>query len=369
MPEDNTQENVDTTTELDKALDAFVTETGNATQDNRGTTTEDQAQDQDTTQPRQQRGQQQPQQRGRTEQQDSDAGRQDAGGAPQRGAVQQTPRQFGTMFKSDQTGAIYDANGQRIADPGMGRRIFERVFNRYQSMETEHAALKQRLEAYTNADTAARDAGLSIEERAAGLRLMSAWKTDKLRTLNFLLTQASEAGIDVSSIRQGGGGLDLPTMKTTMQALIQEALAPFQPFVQNQQQERELQEARDAASSALSEFYEEFPDAPTHAGAIAAIMDAKGWDVRASYFALKAHAVQNGWDFSKPLQPQAQATMQNGTRRAAPTSGGNSRLPPMTGRAGGGSTVEAGSRAPANADASWDSIIGDVAKEHGIDLQ
>lgn len=360
---DNQQQR-DQGNDLDKLLDEHITTTGR--QDGKTTQDQNKGQQRDGTQ----QGQQGQQRQDGGQQQDGQR-QQGDGRTTQHSPVPQTPRKYGALFQSDTSGAIIDAAGRKIASPGMERRIFERIHHVFGTMEIEHATMKNKLEAYENADTAARDAGLNIEERAAGLRLMSAWKQDKVKTINFLLNQASQAGIDVSSIR--GGGVDMSAIRTVLAEEVRKAVEPFQPFVQQQQSQTEMQQMAEEARAQLDEFHEQFPEARMHGTPIAAIMDKTGWNVREAFFALQAQAAKNGWDMSKPLAEQAQRTLasQNGgggNSQRRPTGDGSQRLPPMNGRGGGndGTVVQAGSRGAASANDSWDSIVAGTLDDLGI---
>ena len=370
-----TQEQVDTSDPLNKALDDYIEETSRDTR----TPTVDKTKAGEAGEV-EGKGQQQPQQGQRgnrnREQPQPNANGEDVDRPPTRNPISATPRQIGTMFRSDENGAILSADGRLIAHPGSQRKVFERVARLYQGMEVEHASLKEKVNGYESANLAARDAGLSLEEHTASLRLMSAWKKDKLGTLNFLLNEAAQGGIDVSSIR-AGGGLDVGTLRSALTEIVKEHLQPFMPFVEQREQDAQTVELRNQAHQQLSEFYEEFPDAQMHAGAIAAIMQKKAeqgtpWSMRESYLALSAHAARSGWDMSQPLNVQATGNgQQNGARRANPNGEGNSRrLPSMNGRdAGRREIVEAGSRTSAAADDSWDSILGGVAKDFGLNVE
>lgn len=330
---------------IDALIDQHIADTtGQGTPPKRPDTNKD-----DTTQQR--RGQ-------RTDTNDQGTGR-----TTQRSQVPQQPRQIGSLFKSGADNAIYDAQGNKVANAGLERRVFERVQRYYTGMETEHGALKQQITAYREANAAAQKEGLSIEEHAMGLRLMSAWKKDPLQTMNFLLTQAQKQGTDVSSIRSGGGNVDMAAFAQAVKEQVAEAFLPFQPFVERLQEQREEAELSSQVHQDIAAFFDEFPDSEQHRPVLGAIMAQTGWNPREAWFALQAEGAKQGWDMTQPLSPQAQRTTGNG-RGAAPTGRGNNpRIPSMNGRGGGGSgeaRVRAGSLEAANADASWDDIIRDT---------
>lgn len=347
---------------VDQMLDDIIKQTGGTqdapakgTQDNAGTGKDGQATGQDT-------GSQGRDLRQRGQQQGADGQGQGAGRTAQDGTPAQTPRNIGTMFRAGADGSIYDAAGKKVANTGLERRVFDRVQRYYAGVETEHTALKQRLQMIDDADKGAQQLGLSVEERAMGLRIMSAWKKDKVGTLNFLLNQASEAGTDISAIRQGGG-VDMAALSTLVAEKIKEGLAPFQPVVENIQRERELAEARDAVNVELNAFYEQFPEARQHSQFIGKIMEQYDLDHRMAYAELRVAAAQHGWDLSKPLAPQANAT--RAAQGRAPNGDGTPRLPAMNGRGnpGGDRTVKAGSRGLAGPETSYDDIIHGVLED------
>lgn len=337
------------------ARDTNTQTTGRSGQD-RGQTTQDQrTQSQDRTQDTRGRGQGNQQQQVDDRRQGDDP-RQANGGRP----YQQ--RTIGPFLKQGPDGHVYDQNGRKVAAAGAGYTVATRIANLYEPVVREHAALKQRLEAIDSTNEIAKRAGLSIEESALGNRLMVSWKQDPKQTINFLLNQAQEKGIDISDIRSGGG-FDTASFSTLLEERLAKALEPFQVFVRNAQQEQEHAELVDQVKQDLQAFHEEFPGAAMHGPVLAAIMDKTGYSPREAWFALRAEAAQAGWDLRKPLQGQAQATVDRRT-----PNGGGRPIPDMNGRnvnRGGGANpiVRAGSREVANVDDSYDTIINDVLND------
>jgi hypothetical protein len=138
----------------------------------------------------------------------------------------------------------------------------------------------------------------------------------------------------------------------------------LQPLVEQLQHQREQQEIREQVSSEITAFFEENPDAAPHRQVLGALMQhMETGDPRLAWAELRVSAAQNGWDLSKPLGPQAQATKQR-QNGGAPTRDGNSRtVPDMTGRGGGGTgdgRIPAGSLGVASKDDSWDDIVSSV---------
>jgi hypothetical protein len=270
------------------------------------------------------------------------------------------PRNVGSLFRANGDGSIYDLQGRKVANPGLERRVFDRVSRYYNGLETEHAGYKQRIDAYESANAAAKAAGLSIEENALGLRVMTAWKRSPVETINFLLTQARNQGHDVSSIQQGGAAFDPAAVGALLEEKLTAKFEQLQPLIEQLQHAREMNTVREQVSNEITAFFEENPEAAPHRPVLGALMQHMDTgDPRLAWAELRVSAAQNGWDLSKPLGPQAQATKQR--QNGAPTRDGNSRtVPDMTGRGGGGTgdgRVPAGSLGAASKDDSWDDIV------------
>jgi hypothetical protein len=227
------------------------------------------------------------------------------------------------------------------------------------------------MDAYEGANAAAREAGLSIEEHAMGMRLMSAWKVDPLKTINYLLTQAQARNIDVTPIRQGSG-FDPAAVDTLLERRFKALEDRFAPLLSNIEQQRENAEIRDAVQTEITAFFEEFPTAEMHRPVLGMIMQKTGYTPREAWFAVQTEAAKAGWDLTKPLPAQANASHGNGAGNGAASTGvGRTRnLPDMSGRGAGGGTrnartVRAGSREVADVGTSYDDIIADVLAEQG----
>lgn len=354
--DDNRQDDVlERGSKLDKMLDDHLQESDRGTGRGTDATTGDKRQARDTTQDRQQQNRQGQgtNQDDRTQQRGQGDGRD-----TQIDQNARAPRSVGSFFRVNGDGSVYDLQGRKVANVGLERRIFDRVTRYYNGLETEHAGLKQKVDNYDAANAAAKQAGLTIEESALGTRIMTAWKRSPLETINFLLTQAQNQGHDVSSIRQGGAAFDPAAVRDVMNELLESRFSQLQPLIDQLNQAKELDEVRDQVRNEQAAFFEEFPDATQHRQVLGALMQHMDTgDPRLAWAELRVSAAQNGWDLTKPLGPQAEATRQ----RRAPTSDGNSRtVPDMTGRGGGGgngSVVRAGALGAASKDDSWDDIV------------
>lgn len=298
-----------------------------------------------------------------------------SGAQPSQAAgTQQIPaqaRRFGANYWSDERGNIHDGKGQLVAPAGAGHAQFRRMYPYIESLEKEVTSTKQRIQAFEDANQLARAANLSLDDQGAALQLMVQWRKKPVETIATLLQHAESAGIDVSSIRQGGGGFDQNTARNLFKEVITEALQRFDPVVENFTQQREYNEALQAAAQEHTEFLQAFPDAEMHQDAIANVMRDKGLSAREAYLTIRAFAAEQHFDFTKPLPDQIRARQRQPQQRGgAPNGGGNNRpLPDMSGRNGGGNVngyVPEGSRQPASADASWDSIAETTLAAFGL---
>lgn len=273
-------------------------------------------------------------------------------------------RQFGNLFRQDAKGNIFDARGQLVTPAGAGHKLFRRLYPYIERAETEVAGYKSKVENYERATSAAKEAGLSLDEQSASLSLMVAYKKDPKAAIKFLLQQAQNSGTDVSDIVQGGGGIDAATLRNAVQEIVTQALQPFQPIIEQTQQQRQMQELQEEAAQVYTEFFENKPDASIHKGALASVMEAGNFDLQTAYYELKTDALGRGLDWTKPLAPQYAALRTKGGNNRQPNGGGQDQiLPDMNGRTGNSSHVDHGSRTPAAPDDSWNSIIESAVAE------
>lgn len=298
-----------------------------------------------------------------TQQPKPDANREGANQDQQNQPLPSATRKFGDLFFQDGRGNIYDAKGTLVAPAGNPHKLFRRMWGHVEQAQLEAAGMRNRLEAIETANVAAKTAGLSPEEFAAGTSLMVAFKKDPKAALNFMLQQTQARGIDVSDIVQGGGGLTEATLRNAVQEVVGKVLEPFQFIIQNREQEQRQYELQSEAQQEYTAFMQEYPDASLHQGHIAAIMEKTGKPLVESYFTLKTFALQNGFDWTKPLGEQAEAFNARRGRGGEPNGGGqNHRLPDLNGR-NPGSHVTTHNRRASGADDSWDSIIGSAVQE------
>ncbi len=210
--------------------------------------------------------------------------------------------------------------GDVIARAGSERRFYEeaqRARRDLTARDAEVNQLKGRLEGYERANTVATQAGLTPTDMSMAVTLMSAYKKDPIKTLEYMLTEARANGHDVSKL-VSGSTIDL----SAITKLIDDRLRPITASHENTRAE---EEARRNAEVEWSSFTQAFPDAELHEEALARLLQQnEQLTLREAYLTLRTFALERRLDFSKPLAPQLEAGQQvenSTTRRGAPPVG------------------------------------------------
>jgi hypothetical protein len=283
--------------------------------------------------------------------------------------IPQATRTYGNLFLADSNGDIYDAQGRIVAKQGYGRSIFHKLYPYIEATATENAALRSRVEGFENANAVARQNGLSVEDYGAALHLMVQWKKNPVETINTLLRVAQERGNDVSSIR-GGSGVDPAALRSMVEEVVRQGLAPFQPIVEQTERSRQQAIHDSEVLEQYNEFMRDFPDATPHQESIANVMHDHGMNAREAYFALRAFAAQHQLNWNSDLKPQLMARQTQPNGQAQPPAGNGRMLPPMGGGRGNGvANTPPLSMRGSDTDESWNSIIKRTFAQHGIDVQ
>lgn len=177
-----------------------------------------------------------------------------------------------------------------------------------QRLETETTQLKQQVETYKNASTVMGE--LSPAEVPGAVRLYSALKQNPIATLKQLLVEAKANGHTIDGI---GEGVDTAAINR----LLDQRLKPFEQNNGNQNQPTPSSEPR-TVDNDDDLFLQQFPDASPHVDIMVDMLNRNIADVKAGkaqrvmgntelYFTLKNAVIAQGYDFSKPLQPQIDA--------------------------------------------------------------
>lgn len=293
-------------------------------------------------------------------------------GAGEREDVRQIPqakRQYGSLFYADQRGDIYNAQGQIVAKQGYGRSVFHQLYPYIEALTTENASFKNRFDSYEKANDIAKQNGLTLDDYSAAMSLMVSWKKNKADTIKTLLNIAQETGTDVAAL-QGGGGISPAALRATMEELLDSRFGKFQPLLDGIEQQRATQEENDATMTQYTAFMEEFPDAAPHQGALARVMRDHNYTPREAYFALRSVAAAQGLDWTQDLQPQLATKTSGNGQQQPPGSGQDRALPHMTGSRNDAGTAPANGRggATGTGEESWDQLLRQTFKQHGIDI-
>lgn len=257
-----------------------------------------------------------------------------------------TPRHYGTRYRSDAQGNIVDAaSGKVVAVAGFGRRAFDTMLPYINGLHKEVDDAKALAETYTKANTVAASLDLKPDEFTLGARFFKAWKADPKKFVEYLLTEAADAGIDTSDLGVRGGGVSATAIEQIIEKRLQDALKPFLPFAQEREENFKRQQEEEVAYGSVMSFMDEHPDAQIHADDIAKLMNAamdqeKDLPISQAYLVLQNHALKNGLDWTKPLGPQILAKKNGGTvttdiRQPAT----QQRLPPLNGASNSGGII------------------------------
>ena len=182
-----------------------------------------------------------------------------------------------------------------------------------QRYEAENAGLKTQVEAYKASTTILGE--LTPAEVPGAVRLYSALKTNPVGTLKQMLAEAKANGHNIDGI---GEGIDT----AAIQRMLDQRLKSFEQNNGNQNQPTPSSEPR-TVDNDDDLFLAQFPDASPHVDIMVQMLNQNIADKRAGktdrimgntelYFTLKNAAIAQGYDFSKPLQPQIDARKSQG---------------------------------------------------------
>ena len=160
-----------------------------------------------------------------------------------------------------------------------------------------------------------------------------------------------ELGYDFSSI---GGTVDT-------QAIINAIKNQTEKSVEQEQK------AADPVAEEVDKFYGTFPDAKLHDAFLAAVIEANPQaSLSESYTVLKTSAIEQGYDWSKPLGPQIDA--KKATEQKEPPK--KEDKPIINGRHVGSDNAEDHSKGKAAVQGeTWEDIIRGGMKDGGLNIQ
>lgn len=217
---------------------------------------------------------------------------------------------------------LVDGQGNVIAKAGAERRHYEnlqRTRTELDSIKKENATLKAQNEAFNQVNTIGKELGISNEEVISGARIIAAYKTDPVGTLEHMLTQAKAAGYNVDAL--SGGQVDM----AAMQQIINQAMSPI---TEQAEQTRIAKENEEQALQEYNSFMGRFPDAAVHQDTLARLLkEQPDLSLDAAYYKLQSFYNARGFDWTKPLsqieqEQQAQTQAQEQTRPVPPSGSG-----------------------------------------------
>ena len=340
---------------LESRIDDMVREGNGGEEDNA------QAETQTGEAAQQQTGQQtggQPKQDSASKQTDKQQTQQTGGADPQAQQNIQPGR-----IRGDQHGNLVDGNGNVVARAGKERRLFE------ENARLKHVQvpeLTKRLEDTTRqlqqaqqVANAPQQYGLNNQEAVQGMQLVAAWKRDPLQVIQYVLAEAKAAGYDLSKI---GLGTQLDT--AAVNRMLDQKLGPL---LQEQQQVQQQEQVNAQAARQYQAFIARHPDVSIHEEVIASMLAKdESLEPDAAYYKLKNFVLENGLDWSKPLQPQV-AALQSGQQTQIQQND-TQKVPPIGGGRHGNARTVSTTSVPtvASADADYSDIVSEAMVEAGM---
>lgn len=196
------------------------------------------------------------------------------------------------------------------------------------------------------------------EDVSAAVNLYKDINRDPQGTMVKLLAEMKAKGYTFEGI---GGQIDTAALQNILDARL--------PSKQEQQQGLTKEQVDEQATRDVTEFIGRFPDAVTHEGHIAALIDrsvqmGKPMSLTDAYFALRERVIADGLDWSKDLGPQLEARKQSQQQQ---------QQPGPKPRAGARTVIDANPTDQAKnivpeRDMDSDSIVLAAMQEHGLKL-
>lgn len=237
------------------------------------------------------------------------------------------------------------------------RNELQQTSGQVQQYTQRISQLEGELNGFRQSSQVLQQLGLTPQEATVGYNFVSEFKKDAVGTVKKLLEHVRSQGHNVE-------GLGTTVDMGAIQRLIQQQLLPITQHYQQNAQEAQLEQQ---IAQQVGQFYTRYSDARIHEPMIAEMLNRDpNLSLDAAYYQLRLWVNTNGLDWTQPLAPQIQARS-NGQGQQGQQTTTHQTIP--NGRGGAsqfnGRTVDGQSRS-ASADTSWDDIVAETLREHGM---
>lgn len=247
---------------------------------------------------------------------------------------------------------LLDKQGRVVANGGFELRNLDRMPTTKQyirTLQAEVESLTQSNASVAQAFQSFKDLNATPEEAVIGAKLLKELQSKPAETLQLLLQQAQARGITV--LPKDKAGFD-PAL---LRAMVDEAV---RPLVSDREARVQEDQIATRARQETQAFFSAHPDAKIHESAIAQIVQHENVDPEHALTKLKLFCAERGLDWSKDLRAQVQA--RNGSNPSKDGARGSDK--PLL-NSGSGTVTPSRRTAVADANASWDAILGAVRNE------
>lgn len=266
--------------------------------------------------------------------------------------------------------------GQIVVPGGPAQRFYQQAMSARSQVSTlnnELTTTKAQLDAYKAAFDANNEHKLAPAEITSALRIMADFRKDAVGTLQRIMGEMQQAGVDLSPILQGGGAQFAPQM---IEGVIERK---FGPLLQQQQAQTDHAAQVAAATKELDNFIGSTDYGSVHLNTIKELLSRDGTlTLSSAYLKIAEYAAMNGFRMDQPLEAQIaarrqqQPSMQTTATGAQPRPQGNtvSQAPLPNARNMASGIDDSGNAEDVNTqfghDLSWDAIARQSMRSYGL---
>jgi hypothetical protein len=266
--------------------------------------------------------------------------------------------------------------GQVVVPGGPAQRFYHQAMQAKAQVATvnnELSAVKTQLDAYKAAFDANNSYKLEPAQVTSALRIMADFQKDPVTTLQRIMGEMQQAGVDLSPILQGGGAQFAPQM---IEGVIERK---FGPLLEQQQAQLAQAEGLAAAQKELDRFVTSTDYGSVHLGTIRELLSRDGTlTLQSAYLKIAEYVADNGLRMDQPIEAQLAARRQqqghaqtNATGAQPRPQGITASQAPLPNARNMGAGVQGGDSADSvNAqfphDLTWDAIARTAMRDYGI---